>query len=84
MVQVFVYTYASDIGLIMVVATYNDIYLDLCSEEHLLSRIVAEISWANAKVKLGVVHLPMFAPRFFRQNTLKTSVHNPTLRINWE
>ncbi len=60
----FVYTDARDIGSIMTVATYNNISLDLCPEEHLSSRNVAETAWASAKVKLDVVHLSMVAPLF--------------------
>jgi hypothetical protein len=52
---VFVYTVASNIGLIMTVATYDNIPSDLLPEEHLSSKIVPEMSWASAKVKLGVV-----------------------------
>jgi hypothetical protein len=73
----FVYTDASNIGSIMSVATYDDIPLDLRPEEHLSSRIVAEMSWASAKVKLGVVYLPMVSPLFFGQKTIESSVHDP-------
>ncbi len=73
----FIYTDASDISLIMTVAAYDNIPLDLHPEEHLSLRIVTETSWASAKVKLGVVYLPMVAPLFFRQKTIKSSVHNP-------
>jgi hypothetical protein len=75
----FVYTDASDIGLIMVVQTYNDISLKLLPEEHLSARIVADTSWATAKVKLGMVQLPMLAPVFFGQNTVVCSVHDADL-----
>jgi hypothetical protein len=51
----FVYSDVSDMGLIMVVLTYDDIPLELCPEEHLSSRTVADTSWASAKVKLGMV-----------------------------
>jgi hypothetical protein len=51
----FVYSDASDIGSIMVVVTYDDIPLELCPEEHLSSRTVADTSWASARVKLGMV-----------------------------
>ncbi len=70
--QAFVYRDASDIGLIMTVSTYNDIPLDLHPEEHLSLRIVAEMSWVRAKVKLGVVYLPMVAPFIFGQKTCTT------------
>jgi hypothetical protein len=72
----FNYTDASNIGSIMTVATYDDNPLDLCLEEHLSSRIVAETAWASAKVELGMVYLPMVTPLFFRQKTVKSSVHN--------
>jgi hypothetical protein len=81
----FVYTDASDIGSIMTVATYDNIPSDLHLEEHLSPRILAETSWASAKVKLGVVYLPMFAPIFFLgrrpSNHLCTTL---TLRISSE
>jgi hypothetical protein len=72
----FIYTDASDIGSILTVATYNDIPSDLHPEEHPSPRIVAETAWASAKVELGVVYLPMVAPLFFGQKTVKSSVHN--------
>ncbi len=58
-------------------ATYYDIPLDLHPEEHLSSRIIAETSWASTKVKLGMVYLPMVAPFFGGQKTIKSSVNNP-------
>jgi hypothetical protein len=61
----------------MVVVTYDDIPLELHPEEHLSLRIVADTSWASAKVKLGMVQLPMFSPIFFRQKTIVSSVHDP-------
>ncbi len=73
----FVYSDASDIGSIMVIVTYDDIPLELCPEEHLSSRIVADTSWASAKVKVGMVQLPMLAPIFFGQKTVVSSVRDP-------
>jgi hypothetical protein len=73
----FIYSDASDIGLIMVVVTYDDIPSELHLEEHLSSRTVADTSWASAKAKLGMVQSPMFAPIFFGQKTIVSSVHNP-------
>jgi hypothetical protein len=72
----FVYTDASDIGSIMVVMTYDDIPSELRPEEPLSSRFIADTSWAGAKVKLGMVQSPMFAPLFFGQSTVETSVHD--------
>jgi hypothetical protein len=72
----FIYTDACDIGSILTVATYNNIPSDLHPEEHLSPRIVAETAWASAKVELGVVYLPMVAPLFFGQKTVKSSVHD--------
>jgi hypothetical protein len=72
----FVYTDASDIGLIMVVQTYNNIPLELLPEEHLSARIVADTSWATAQVKLSMVPLPMFALFFFEQKRIVCSVHD--------
>ncbi len=73
----FVYSDASDMGLIMVVLTYDDIPLELRPEEHLSLRTVADNSWASTKVKLGMVQLPMFAPIFFGKKTIVSSVHDP-------
>jgi hypothetical protein len=73
----FVYSDASEIGLIMVVVTYDDIPLELCLEEHLSLKTVADTSWVSAKVKLGMVQTPMFAPIFFGQKTIVSSVHQP-------
>jgi hypothetical protein len=72
----FVYTDASDIGSIMVVMTYDDIPSELCPGEPLSSRFIADTSWAGTKVKLGMVQLLMFAPLFFGQKTVKSSVHD--------
>jgi hypothetical protein len=71
----FVYTDASDIGCIVVVTTYDNIPSKLRPGEPLSSRFIADTSWAGAKVKLGMVQLPMFAPLFFGQNTIESSVH---------
>jgi hypothetical protein len=38
---------------------------------------VTDTSWASAKVKLGMVQSPMFAPIFFWQKTVVSSVHDP-------
>ncbi len=73
---VFVYTNASDIGSIMVVITYDDIPSELHPREPLSSRFIADTSWATARVKLGMVQLPMFAPIFFGQKTVECSVHD--------
>ena len=73
---VFIYMDASNIGSILTVATYDDIPSSLLPEEHLSSRIVTETAWASAKVELGVVYLPMVAPLFFGQKTVKSSVHD--------
>jgi hypothetical protein len=72
----FIYTDASDIGSIMVVMTYDNIPSKLRPGEPLSSRFFADTSWAGTKVKLGMVQSPMFAPLFFGQNTIKSSVHN--------
>jgi hypothetical protein len=72
----FVYTEASDIGSIMVVMTYDNIPSKLCPGEPLSSRFIADTSWAGAKVKLGMVQSPMFAPLFFGQKTVESSVHD--------
>ena len=72
----FVYTDASDIGSIMVVMTYGNIHSELRPGEPLSSRFIADTSWAGAKVKLGMVQSPMFAPLFFGQNTVESSVHD--------
>ena len=61
----------------MVILTYDDIALELRPEEHLSSRTVADTSWASNKVKLGMVQLPMFAPIFFGQKTVVSSVRDP-------
>jgi hypothetical protein len=75
--QSFVFSDASDMGSIMVVLTYDDIPLQLRPEEHLSLRTVADTSWASGMVKLGMVQLPMFAPIFFGQKTVVSSVHDP-------
>ncbi len=67
---------ASDIGSIMVVMTYDDIPFELRPGEPLSSRFIADTSWAAAKVKLGMVQLPMFAPIFFGQKTIECSMHD--------
>jgi hypothetical protein len=72
----FVYTDASDIGAIMVFMTYDDIPSELRPGEPLSSRFIADTSWAGAKVKLGMVQLLMFAPLFFGQKTVESSVHD--------
>jgi hypothetical protein len=72
----FAYTDASDIGSIMVVMTYDDIPSELCPGEPLSSRFIADTSWAGAKVKLGMVQLPMFAHLFFGQKTVESSMHD--------
>jgi hypothetical protein len=72
----FIYSDASDIGSVMVVMTYEDIPSELCPEEYLSSRILAETSWAGAKVKLGMVQAPMFAPIFFGQKAIGASIHD--------
>ncbi len=78
----FVYTDASDIDLIMAMATYDNIPLDLHAEEHLSLRIVAETAWASAKVKLGVVHLSMVAPLLGGKSPLNHLCTTLILRIN--
>ena len=72
----FIYTDASDIGSIMVVMTYDDIPPELRPGEPLSSRFIADTCWATAKVKLGMVQSPMFAPIFFGQKAVETSVHD--------
>ena len=72
----FIYTDASDIGSIMVVMTYDDIPSELRPGEPLSSRFIADTCWAAAKVKLGMVQFPMFAPIFFGQKAVETSVHD--------
>jgi hypothetical protein len=78
----FIYTDASNISLIMTMATYDIIPSDLRPEEHLSSRIVAETSWASAKVKLGVVYVPMVAPLFLGRRPLNHLCMTLTLRIS--
>jgi hypothetical protein len=72
----FVYTNASDICSIMVVMTYDNIPSELRPGEPLSSRFIADTSWAAAKVKIGMVQSPMFAPIFFGQKTFECSVHD--------
>jgi hypothetical protein len=72
----FFYMDTSDIGSIMVVMTYGDIPSELRPGEPLSSRFIADTSWAGGKVKLGMVQLPMFAPLFFGQKTVESSVHD--------
>jgi hypothetical protein len=72
----FVYMETSDIGSIMVVMIYDNIPSELRPGEPLSSRFIADTSWAGAKVKLSMVQLPMFAPLFFGQKTIKSSVHD--------
>jgi hypothetical protein len=79
----FVYSDASDIGSIMVDVTYDDIPSELRPEENLSLRTVADTSWASAKIKLGMVQSLMFAPIFFRQKTVVSSVHNPNFEDQW-
>ncbi len=72
----FIYTDASDIGSIMVIMTYDDIPSELRPGEPLLPRFIADTCWAAAKVKLGMVQSLMFAPIFFGQKAVETSVHD--------
>jgi hypothetical protein len=72
----FIYMDASDIGSIMVVMTYDDIPSELRPGEPLSSRFIADTCWAAAKVKLGMVQSPMFAPIFFGQKAVETFVHD--------
>jgi hypothetical protein len=68
----------------MTVATYDNIPSDLHPEEHLSSRIVAKTSWASAKVKLGVVYLPMVTPFFGVRRPSNHLCMTLTLRISSE
>ena len=72
----FIYMDASDIGSIMVVMTYDDIPSELCPGEPLSPSFIADTCWAAAKVKLGMVQSPMFAPIFLGQKAVETSVHD--------
>ena len=60
----------------MVVMTYDDIPSELRPGEPLSPRFIADTCWAAAKVKLGMVQSPMFAPIFFGQKAVETSVHD--------
>ena len=79
---VFVYTDASNIGLIMTVATYDDIPLDCIPEKYFSSRIVVEASWASAKVKLGMVYFPIVALLFLGRRLSNHLCMMLTLRMS--
>ncbi len=80
----FVYMDSSKLGSAFVIKTYSSIPVEICPEEALAEKFLADTSWAKTVVPIGMATFPTVAPIFFGQKVFEGSIHDQDFEDSME
>jgi hypothetical protein len=72
----FIHTDTTDLGSVYVIDTYTIIPDEIRPDEPLPSKFLADMSYANATVPIGMVLIPNVMPIFFGQRLIEGCIHD--------
>ena len=77
----FIHTDTTDLGSVYVIDTYTIIPDEIRPEEPLPSKFLADTSYANATVPIGMALIPNVMPIFFGQRLIKGCIHDAESQV---